>query len=124
VFASDLNPLPEPEASSIPFRKVDVKSWKEQVELFKAAEKEYGHIDHVFANAGIAPSLTLLEEDVDENGDLLPPNMNTININLIGCLYTVKLGIYYLKKNPKGGSIVMAGSASSIGRFPATDYSA
>jgi NAD(P)-dependent dehydrogenase (short-subunit alcohol dehydrogenase family) len=124
VFASDLNPLPEPEASSIPFHKVDVTSWKEQIELFKAAEKEYGRIDHVFANAGISPSFSLLEDDVDEHGDLLPPNPNTLNVNLNGCVYTVKLGIYYLKKNPKGGSIVMTASGSSFTRFPATDYSA
>jgi NAD(P)-dependent dehydrogenase (short-subunit alcohol dehydrogenase family) len=123
VFASDVNPLPEPENSSVPFRKVDVTSWKEQVELFKAAEKEYGKIDHVFANAGIAPTMSLLEEDVDENGDLLPPKLNTLNVNLNGCMYTVKLGIYYLKKNSQGGSIVMTASASSFSRFPATDYS-
>lgn len=123
VFASDLNALPEPEASSIPFHRTDVTSWKNQSEMFKAAEKEYGKIDHVFANAGISPTITLLEDDVDENGDLLPPKMNTLNVNLTGCLYTVKLGIHYLKKNPNGGSIVMTASGSSFARFPATDYS-
>jgi NAD(P)-dependent dehydrogenase (short-subunit alcohol dehydrogenase family) len=123
VFACDLNPLPEPEASSIPFMKVDVASWKEQLELFKAAQKQYGKIDHVFANAGIVPSMTLLEDDVDENGDLLPPKKDTIDVNLIGCLYTVKLAIHYLKKNPNGGSIVMTASGSSFSRFPGADYS-
>jgi NAD(P)-dependent dehydrogenase (short-subunit alcohol dehydrogenase family) len=33
VFASDVNPLPEPEATEVPFMKVDVTSWKEQVEM-------------------------------------------------------------------------------------------
>ncbi|KAH7385222.1 hypothetical protein DE146DRAFT_194072 [Phaeosphaeria sp. MPI-PUGE-AT-0046c] len=122
VFASDLNPLPEPEASAVPFYKTDVTSWKNQLEMFKAAEKEYGKIDHVFANAGIRPTITLLEDDVDENGDLLPPKMDTLNVNLTGCLYTVKLGIHYLKKNPNGGSIVITASGSSFARFPATDY--
>jgi NAD(P)-dependent dehydrogenase (short-subunit alcohol dehydrogenase family) len=101
-----------------------VTSWKEQVELFKAAEKEYGRIDHVFANAGITQTFSLLEDDVDEDGELLPPKLNTLNVNLTGCIYTVKLGIHYLKKNPKGGSIVMTGSVSSFTRFPVTDYSA
>jgi hypothetical protein len=101
-----------------------VTSWKEQVELFKAAQKEYGHIDHVFANAGITQTCSLLEDDVDEHGDLLPPKLNTLNVNLTGCIYTVKLGIYYLKKNPRGGSIVMTGSVSSFTCFPVTDYSA
>ncbi|KAF2024644.1 NAD(P)-binding protein, partial [Setomelanomma holmii] len=133
VFASDLaalisspsvwqNPLPEPEASSVPFFKTNVTSWKEQIDLFKAAEKEYGKIDHVFANAGIGPTISLLEDDIDENGDLLPPKLNTMDVNLTGCMYTVKLGIYYLKKNPNGGSIIMTASGSSFSRFPATDY--
>jgi hypothetical protein len=123
VFASDVNSLPEPEASSVPFLKVDVTSWKEQVAMFKAAEKEYGKIDHVFANAGISQTISLFEDDVDENGDLLPPKLNTLNVNLIGCMYTVKLGINYLKKSSSGGSIVMTASGSSFTRFPPTDYS-
>lgn len=123
VFASDLTPLPEPEASSVPFLKADVTSWKEQLDVFKAAEQEYGKIDHAFANAGIGKSTSFLEEEVDENGDLLPPKMNTINVNLVGVMYTVKLAIHYLKKNPNGGSIVMTASGSSFARLPAEDYS-
>ncbi|KAI4666957.1 uncharacterized protein J4E88_010378 [Alternaria novae-zelandiae] len=122
VFASDLTPLPEPEASSVPFLKADVTSWKEQLDIFKAAEQKYGKIDHAFANAGIGKSTSFLEEDVDENGDLLPPKMNTINVNLVGVMYTVKLAIHYLKKNPNGGSIVMTASGSSFARLPAEDY--
>jgi len=91
--------------------------------MFKAAIKEYGKIDHVFANAGISITETFLEENTDENGDLLPPNLKTIDVNLIGCLYTTKLGIHHLRKNPKGGSIVMTASKSSFNRIPATDYS-
>lgn len=90
---------------------------------FKAAERYYGRIDHVFANAGIAPTVSLLEDDVDANGDLLPPNLKTIDVNLLGCLYTVKLGIHYVRKNPSGGSIVITASGSSFTRFPAVDYS-
>lgn len=33
VYAGDLNPLPAPEAASVPFSKVDVTDWKHQVEL-------------------------------------------------------------------------------------------
>ncbi|ORY11030.1 hypothetical protein BCR34DRAFT_484745 [Clohesyomyces aquaticus] len=123
VVASDVNELPEPEKDLVTFMKVDVTSWKEQLEMFKTAKAKFGNIDHVFANAaGISPTVSLLEEDVDESGDLLPPKLNTINVNLLGCLYTVKLGIYYLKHNPEGGSIVMTGSGSSFRRFTATDY--
>lgn len=122
-FASDLNPLPSPEKDSVPFFACNVTSWTEQVSLFKACFQEYGRVDHVFANAGIGASTSLMEEDVDENGDLLPPKMDTFNVNLTGCMYTVKLGIWYLKKNEQGGSVVMTASGSSFSRFPATDYS-
>ena len=67
---------------------------------------------------GIKPTATLLEDDVDENGDLLPPHLDTINVNLLGCMYTVKLGIHYIKQNPRGGSIVMTGSGSSMSSPP------
>ncbi|KAG9195224.1 hypothetical protein G6011_00344 [Alternaria panax] len=122
VFASDINPLPEPEASSVPFLKADVTSWKEQLQVFKAAEQKYGKIDQVFANAGIGNTMILLNDSVDENGDLLPPTLDTININLIGVIYTVKLAIHYIKKNPNGSGIVMTASASSFARFAAEDY--
>ncbi|KAJ4308855.1 hypothetical protein N0V94_009185, partial [Neodidymelliopsis sp. IMI 364377] len=122
VFASDINPLPSPEYDTVPFLRVDVAVWTEQVALFKAAEKEFGAIDHVFANAGIGPTITLLEDDVDDNDDLLPPRMETFNVNMTGCVYTVKLGLYYLKKNPNGGSVVMTASVSSFARLPTTDY--
>jgi NAD(P)-dependent dehydrogenase (short-subunit alcohol dehydrogenase family) len=102
---------------------VDVTSWKEQLDMFKVAQKQYGKIDHVFANAGIRPSMTLVEDDVDENNDPLPPKKDTLDVNLIGYIYTVKLAIHYLKKNPNGGSIVMTASGSSFSRFPGADYS-
>jgi NAD(P)-dependent dehydrogenase (short-subunit alcohol dehydrogenase family) len=66
----------------------------------------------------------MLEDDVDENGDLLPSKMNTLDVNLTGYMYTVKLAIHYLKKNLNGGSIVMTASGSSFTRFPGADYSA
>ncbi|KAJ4355162.1 hypothetical protein N0V95_003184 [Ascochyta clinopodiicola] len=122
VYAADLNPLPEPEAASVPFSRVDVTDWKQQVELFKAAQKQYGKIDHVFANAGIAQQVSLLEDDIDANGDLLPPDLKTIDVNLLGCLYTVKLAIHHLRTNPTGGSIVITASGSSFTRFPVTVY--
>ncbi|PSN71376.1 NAD(P)-binding protein [Corynespora cassiicola Philippines] len=124
VYAADVNPLPEPLDQQIPFLKVDVTSWTDQLSLFKAAKEKYGHIDHVFANAGIKPTASLLEDDLDSNGDLLPPKLNTYNVNFLGCMYTTKLAIHYIKQNPNGGSIVLTGSGSSFTRFSPTDYTA
>jgi NAD(P)-dependent dehydrogenase (short-subunit alcohol dehydrogenase family) len=109
----------------VPFLKTDVTDWDSQLALFKAAEQKFGKIDHVFANAGIGHTETFLEEEVDEDGDLLPPGSKTLDVNFTGCLYTVKLGVFYLRKswNPRGGSIVVTASVSSFSRFPPTDYS-
>ncbi|KAL6160602.1 hypothetical protein ACJQWK_02321 [Exserohilum turcicum] len=123
VFASDINPLPQPEGASVPFIKANVASWQDQVDMFKAAEKEYGKIDHVFANAGVGMSAPLVDDEVDEKGEPRPPKLDTININLIGVMYSVKLGIHYLRKNPCGGSIVTTASGSSFTRVELSDYS-
>lgn len=56
-----------------------------KVYSFKDAEKKYGKIDHVLANAVIPPSISLLEDDVDASGDLLSPNLRTFNVNLLSC---------------------------------------
>jgi NAD(P)-dependent dehydrogenase (short-subunit alcohol dehydrogenase family) len=39
--------------------------------------------------------------------------MKTLDVNLTGVLYTVKLAVHYIKQNLAGGSIVMTGSGSS-----------
>ncbi|EFQ94993.1 hypothetical protein PTT_07161 [Pyrenophora teres f. teres 0-1] len=122
VFACDLNPLPEPEASSVPFMKVDVTSWDNQLALFKAVEQKYKKIDRVVANAGVGIGVALLEDDVDDNANLLPPKLDTFNVNLVGVMYSVKLGLHYLKKNPGGGSIIMTSSAASFTPVPSPDY--
>jgi NADP-dependent 3-hydroxy acid dehydrogenase YdfG len=44
VYASDLNQLPEPENSQVPFMRADVASWKDQVKMFKAAKEKFGKI--------------------------------------------------------------------------------
>ncbi|KAE8845479.1 hypothetical protein HRS9139_00046 [Pyrenophora teres f. teres] len=122
VFACDLNPLPEPEASSVPFMKVDVTSWDNQLALFKAVEQKYKKIDRVVANVGVGIGVALLEDDVDDNANLLPPKLDTFNVNLVGVMYSVKLGLHYLKKNLGGGSIIMTSSVASFTPVPSPDY--
>lgn len=90
--------------------------------MFKLAKSKHGRIDHVFANAGISGRTTYLDEQLDENGDLLEPNHAVFDINLKGVVNTVALAIHHLKKQDKGGSIVLTASASSFQRFRAVDY--
>lgn len=99
----------------------DVSKYSDNVKLFRTALEKYGHIDHAIANAGIAergdwfnPSLTI--EDVEQ-----PPPTTTININLIGVLYFVRIAIPYLKHNRTTGddrSISLVGSAAGFRESP------
>lgn len=97
----------------------DVLVWQDQVKLFKTAlEKSPSKtIDVVIANAGIGE----IEDDVlkqveGSDGELLPPALNTLNVNLTGVFYTVKLALYYFPKQPEGKGrdrcIIMTSSLS------------
>lgn len=108
--------------SEVAYTKVDVTSWDDQKALFKLATEKYGRVDHAFANAGVPPIATFLEDEVDDKGELLPPNLKVVQVNFIGLIYTVKLAIHHIRKNPEGGSVVLTGSASSFQQFMAPDY--
>lgn len=64
--------------------------------------ESFGHLDIVFANAGIHDMKNLLETTEDDWHNL-------ININLKGVVFTVKEALPYLIENG-GGSVVLMGS--------------
>lgn len=130
VIVGDLN-APEPKlenADKFSFLNVNVTDWESLRGLFDHAEKLYGRIDHVFANAGVGPTTDFLDVTLNENGQLEPPNLRTFNINLLGPIYTARLAAAYMSElasqRPEGtgGSIVLAASASSFQNFSAGDY--
>ena len=88
---------------NVHFVHCDVTSWSSQVALFKEAVKlsPHGGIDAVVANAGIADTKMELENpnglDVENPP---PPNLDCLNVNLLGVLYTIHLGLFYLPRNP------------------------
>lgn len=130
VVIGDINP-PNPafENSENPrFLDVDVTNWESQRNLFIQTEKQFGRIDHVFANAGIRPRPVGFNElSVDDDGLLQPPDMKCIDVNLNGPIYTVQLARAYMTKLASqpvigSGSIVISCSASSMQTFSASDY--
>ncbi|KAF3386441.1 3-hydroxyacyl-CoA dehydrogenase type-2 [Penicillium rolfsii] len=130
VVIGDLNP-PKPEfkeTDSLHFLEVNVTSWESLRNMFDQADKLFGGIDHVFANAGVGPSTDFLGINLNEAGQLEPPPLQTINVNLIGPLYTVNLAQAYMKqlasRRPikKTGSIVLTASIASLQTFSAGDY--
>lgn len=67
------------------FKKCDISSWDEQKAVFEEVYKENGSIDYVFANAGVSEIGNFLEKDT---GEPTKPSLKTIDINLMGTLYS------------------------------------
>ena len=81
----------------------DVTSWQSQVHLFKrtAQLSPHGGIDSVIANAGIATSPTRFEDPGDLSTDAPPPpDLQILDVNLTGVVYTTHLALWYLPRNP------------------------
>ncbi|PLN83707.1 short-chain dehydrogenase [Aspergillus taichungensis] len=127
IIAGDLTPLSDDliNTQNIFFAKTDVTDWHSIRALFISGHHRFGQIDHVFANAGIKPTRTFLDDTLDADGLLAPPDLATINVNFLGVINTVRLAMYYLRQgnaNPKFRSIVLSASASAFQNFPAPDY--
>lgn len=106
-------------SASVTFEQCDVSSWESQAAIFEKIYKQQGQIDTVFANAGITEKGSLLPSDVDGEGPM-KPELATLNVNLIGCIYTVQLGIYYISKNEvvNGSRGMVVCTASNAGLYP------
>lgn len=68
------------------FEECDVSSWESQAAVFEKIYNEQGRIDIVFANAGINEKGSLLPVKSENEGPI-KPELTTLNVNLIGCIY-------------------------------------
>jgi NAD(P)-dependent dehydrogenase (short-subunit alcohol dehydrogenase family) len=113
-----LDPLPE----HITFHQCDVTNWSRLRGIFV----EVGHLDYVFANAGISETENFLEDTLEEptNLDLERPNFSTlgqlkeptyplIEVNLKAVLNVVKLAHHSFKRDKTRGSIVITSSSTA-----------
>ncbi|GAA5972468.1 hypothetical protein JCM11641_001858 [Rhodosporidiobolus odoratus] len=93
----------------------DVSLWEAQLALFKHGLETYGSIDVVVANAGIFEGGLLLEDKVTENGKLAKPDVSTIEINVLGSIYTSKLAFHYLSQHSTHShkALIILGSLTS-----------
>lgn len=123
VTAGDIkdSTVTHPNFSSI---KTDVTDWASLTALFKHALKHHSTIDHVHANAGIAPMTRYIEENLDSNGDLLEPPFGCLDVTLRGVLNTCALAIHYMRKdaNAADHSIVITASELSFSFHSGVDY--
>jgi len=99
----------------------DVCVWDDQVNLFDHAIAKYGTVDIVVPNAGINESQKITEVAFDDKGRPVQPNLMTIQVNVVGLIYTTHLAVHYLKLTFPPGSLkalVMIGSVASWQSVP------
>jgi len=108
-------------------KQCDVSNWDDQVSLFELAMSTYGSVDIVVPNAGVGERGSFVSTKVVD-GKPIKPSFKTIEINLIGVMYTAHLGLYYMKQKKIHGSLkslVFLGSMASWQSIPgAPMYSA
>lgn len=89
----------------------NITSWKDQRAGFEAAYTKFGRIDAVFVNAGISEHQDqFFTDELDSDGKLKAPDRRVLNIDMDAAADTTKLAIHYLRKNERGGQIVLTAS--------------
>lgn len=98
----------------------NVTTWDDQVSMFDLAMSKYGAVDIVVPYAGVS-ELGLFETLVFKDGKPVKPDTRTIEVNLLGVLYTTHLALHYLTINRVPDSLkalVLIGSMASWARIP------
>lgn len=90
-----------------------VTDWSAQLRLFQTAEKNYGPVDIVYANAGIDEIEDTFSDTFDSTGTLVEPSLIVLDVTLKGAILTAKLALSAFRRNNKAGALVFTGSAAS-----------
>jgi len=101
------------------FKKCDISSWEEQSSVFAEIYRENGSVDIVCANAGVS-EMSHQPFFAKDDGKPQKPNLKTLDVNLSGTLYSIKLAVHYIRKNTSSqkGSIICTASNAGIYPFP------
>lgn len=109
VFILDICQPTETLPSSVQFRKCNIRRWVELSDAFS----QIGQVQIAVANAGIDEDGTYLKDSYNDDGDLLEPNYDVVDVNFRGTLNFVKLALHSMRKNGVQGSIVLTSSATA-----------
>ncbi|KIJ49688.1 hypothetical protein M422DRAFT_28053 [Sphaerobolus stellatus SS14] len=103
-------------------QKCDVTIWEQQLSLFQLAMETFGHVDIVVPNAGLTERGGYSDVRSDlVNGVPKKPDLKTLEVDLIGVLYTARLALFYLLEDYTPDalkSIVFIGSMSTFEAIP------
>lgn len=114
----------------VAFVKCDTRVWSDQVTLFKTAitRAPSRSLDIVLANAGISGLDNVFQDNADPATDEpVKPELNILDINLNGMMYTSKLALHYFarQKDRSDRCLIFTSSLAGYGDHPgALQYSA
>lgn len=80
---------------------VDVTSWESQVSAFSRAVTQFGRVDYVFPIAGIGENDWLVEPSSSEPAMFEKPNLDVLDVNVTGAMYTVALAIQQFRRQAR-----------------------
>lgn len=94
----------------------DVSNWESSAAAFKQAFEWAGRIDFFAANAGVAEKQSLYTLPDDDEPQM--PNLATVEVDLLGVFYGLKLYRHYVRKSGtgEGGKVVI--TSSMAGNYP------
>jgi len=85
----------------------DVRDFRQLQSVVDAGEKEFGRIDFVLANAGIAPG-------IGQQAPHTSAYLDAVNVMLNGVYFTVEAAVPALLRHGDGGAIVITSSAAGL----------
>lgn len=94
--------------SNVIFRQADIAKKEDLHALRKWIEEKYNKLDYLVTNAGVMPLPCGIDDITDENID------KTINVNLKGTFWTLKILGGLVSKTSKSGSIVAMTSVDGL----------
>lgn len=120
VAMADVNPPKEDLPNTI-FLKTDVSSWEQNATTFQKAFEWHSRLDFVALNAGIDDRDDIFNSiSSDSTKPPRQPNMKTLEVNLFGPYYGLKLAAHYMTLNTPsaGGKVVITASSAGLYALP------
>jgi NAD(P)-dependent dehydrogenase (short-subunit alcohol dehydrogenase family) len=81
---------------------VDVSSWESQVAAFETALEAVKRVDVVIVNAGVGEKTFVPNDGGKGRGPFVKPNLNILEVDLNGFLYTSALAIQQMRRQKPG----------------------
>lgn len=111
----DVKDTDEGQESNTRFHLVDTTDYKGLATAFKSAFIEGGRrLDFVFANAGVLERANWYAASADSDEPPPEPDWTALDINLKGCMNTVRIARHYIAQSPEKGSIAVTSSSAAI----------